>query len=106
MKKILLTGLSKKEFVKKVKKMEDMGCYFCKRTEKDGTVFFNKHGVGCTDLKINLVSTKFKGLLFDFSLCHECIIAFQGIAELTAGKEEKAQNKMRSEQGLNRISTN
>lgn len=90
MNKILLTGLSKKEFAKKVKNMEPLGCFFCQQTEKGESVVITKDGIRFSKLPVRRVTTEFAGSTLEIPVCVEHLIAFKGISELlTSGEGNK-----------------
>ncbi len=102
MKPIQLTGLAAKEFGQKVREIKPLGCYFCKRTEKDKSLFIKGQDIGCSSLRVQFMSTRFAGLPFEFLVCHECVIVFEGIAEFVPGKKEKP-NRVSRELSMVRV---
>ena len=86
MKDIILTGYTKEAFIKKMKKGEKGGCYLCKRSESDKSVYFLKDNIGLAPLHLRMVDVKFGDANLNFLLCHECISLLHGITSLS--KEE------------------
>lgn len=90
MKDIILTGYAKEAFIKKVKKGEEGGCYLCKRSESDKSVYFLKDSIGLASLHLRMVDVKFGDANLNFLLCHECISLLHGIASLPKEEEKSS----------------
>lgn len=92
MKEILLTGYSKKEFVKTISKGKKPGCYLCKRSAEDKAVFVategNKEGMGTERLEFDIFEVVLGDKKFKYPLCQECLI-------LVKSFEEKANSSRR-----------
>jgi len=81
MKEIILTGYSKKEVLKILKKKEKAGCYICKRKIGDEGIFIVEEDVGERELEFEWVEVIRDDIKFRFPICHECQLLMEGIAE-------------------------
>jgi len=92
MKEILVSGYSKKEFVKVVSKGKRPGCYLCKRVPGDKGVFIareeDEENVGTEKLKFGVFEVVVGNKKFKYPLCQECLILVKSL-------EEKANSSKR-----------
>lgn len=90
MKDIILTGYTKKAFIKKMKNGEKGGCYLCKRSETDKSVYFLKDSLGLAPLHLRMIEVRFGDTTLNFLLCHECMSLLHGIASLSNKEDERS----------------
>ncbi|MBU0477941.1 hypothetical protein KKC91_05185 [bacterium] len=91
MKKVILTGCTKKEFDKRVKRGEKLGCYLCKRTGKDKSIFL-ADSIRSTSLDVNILNIKCDEVILGFPLCFECYNLLKGLTEKPA--EERNEKEL------------
>lgn len=85
MEEIILTGYSKKEFLRILKRERKGSCYLCKRKTGDEGVFIatgdTEEGFGTIELEFEWLEVTKGNKKFRFPICHECQLLLEIVAQ-------------------------
>lgn len=78
--RVMITGYSKKEFLKLEKKKRNEGCcYWCRKREGEESVFRAINGFGVEKTVLLPFVQRWKKVEMLYFICRECFIGFAGL---------------------------
>jgi len=97
MREIVITGISKPEFMRMKNKLKGMArCYLCKRNQDHKGVYYDPkaNGANATELSFSWVETiqhySDEDIKLKYYICHECFALLEAVQEKSVFSNIKA----------------